>query len=130
MGELRLPSVPESVPQVRAFVHEQLAQVLDDDALYDVLVATTEAAGNAVNHGGLGEQGTITTSCDALKDKVIITIKDEGRGFEPAQIESAMPDAMSTGGRGLVLVQALMDSLKIASGPRGTLLTMERAITG
>jgi serine/threonine-protein kinase RsbW len=129
MAELRLPSVPASVPQVRAFVREKLEQVLDDAALFDVLVATTEAAGNAVAHGGSGEDKTITTTCAATSGKVVISIKDEGPGFAPGRIGRSMPDPLAQRGRGLVLVQTLMDSIRIASGPRGTLLTMERAIT-
>jgi anti-sigma regulatory factor (Ser/Thr protein kinase) len=39
-----------------------------------------------------------------------------------------MPDVMDIGGRGLLLVRSLMDSMRIASGPKGTLLVMERAI--
>jgi serine/threonine-protein kinase RsbW len=130
MGQLTLPSVPASVPQVRAFVQEELEPVLDEGALYDVLVATTEAAGNAVAHGGAGADATITTTCSSTGERVVVTIRDEGRGFQPDRVKRTMPDALAQGGRGLALVQTLMDSLQIRSGPTGTLLRMERLITG
>jgi CheY-like chemotaxis protein len=67
----------------------------------------------------------------ATPEKVEFVIRDEGRGFDQAKIPQAeSPEAFKDGiGRGLVLIQAFMDSVKFDAGGREIRLIKYRSRT-
>ena len=67
--------------------------------------------------------------CRLERPDVIVTVSDEGSGFDPAGFEvTRMPDPFASGGRGLFLMQELMDEVSTSSSEEGTTVTLKRRI--
>ena len=131
--ELVLPSEPERVPEVRAFVASFLADVRAPvEISSEILLAVGEAAANATKHGRNPEgRSEMRVYCALEGPSVSITIADDGPGFDPARIESAvLPDRFASGGRGLFLMRSLMDEVEVERGEQGTKVTMFRRVFG
>ena len=96
-----------------------------DDVAADIILATQEAAKNAVRAGS-GETVTVTLWID--RTAVWVRVRDRGR--DPAWRGSARcPSVWRTHGRGLCLMHALMDGVEIERS-RGTRVTMHRTLAG
>lgn len=131
MLEFVAQNEPACVPVLRRHVRDFLASLrVDPSTTYDILLATDEAAANAVAHGrSEGGNGIVRLRCSTDRDCVVVAISDEGQGFDPAEVEMhRLPSLTSQGGRGLFLVRELMDEVQIdASGP-GTVIEMKRQV--
>jgi anti-sigma regulatory factor (Ser/Thr protein kinase) len=67
--------------------------------------------------------------CALEGPSVVITIADEGPGFDPTAPDlSQLPDRFASGGRGLFLMRELMDEVEIDSTDAGTTVTMYRRL--
>jgi GAF domain-containing protein/anti-sigma regulatory factor (Ser/Thr protein kinase) len=117
-----LPAEPGSLVVMRRTLQDWMRRSgIGDDTAYDVLVATGEAAANAVEHA-YGPGGAEFTFGARLADGVLtITVRDEGR-WRPAR--------GSHRGRGLSLMKQLMDDVQVDSDAGGTTVTMQRKIEG
>ena len=86
----------------------------------DIEMALHEALANAVIHGNRGNScKRVYVTCRCYTDgEVLITVRDEGRGFD----SSAVPDPtflenlLFTHGRGIYLIKALMDEVSFEEG--------------
>lgn len=131
MLEFVAQNEPACVPKLRGFVREFLASLRVDPATsYDILLATDEAAANAVAHGrSAGGNGLVRLRCSTEGACVVVAIADEGPGFDPSAVAmDELPGWTSPGGRGLYLVQELMDEVEIEPSPNGTLIEMKRRV--
>ncbi len=123
-----------------------------------LLLALHEALSNAIIHGNLEISSTLKEREDdaflqALRERaadpirasrvvdVVVhyegdlcrwVITDQGAGFDVAkvlhQVTQEGPDALIASGRGIFLMQALMDDLKYEFGGRRVVLTMRRCL--
>lgn len=118
---VELGSEPGELAAMRALLRRWLRNADGDDTeIAEILTATGEAAANAIEHGGSiagGPPFEVTGSCDG--DEVEIVVRDSG-GWRRRQ--------RSEGGRGLVLMRALMDSVDVDPGPDGTTVRLRRRI--
>jgi anti-sigma regulatory factor (Ser/Thr protein kinase) len=80
-----------------------------------------EAAANAARHGRR-EQGRSEVRVGVRLDAtdVVVTIADDGSGFDMDEVKSREQDRFAAGGRGLFLIQELMDSVTFETSARGT----------
>jgi anti-sigma regulatory factor (Ser/Thr protein kinase)/putative methionine-R-sulfoxide reductase with GAF domain len=78
---------------------------------YDVVAATGEAAANAIEHAYGPAGGDIRVDATRSGDTVAVRVRDEGR-WRPPRGPSR--------GRGLALMQALADEVRIRHEPQGT----------
>ena len=112
--KLTLPRDARYVGVLRR-VSKSLLHGLDvpDESINDVAVALSEACGNVIRHAeGTAEYG-VNLSVEA--HQCSIEVCDLGPGFDPAALtEEASLDevAAAEDGRGLPLLQALMDDLE------------------
>lgn len=120
--KLRLNADPRSVGVVRRALRRWLEDsgVSAGDA-HDVLLACGEACSNAVEHAYSAAAADFEASFAREDGSITITVRDfgswrEGRG--------------AARGRGLGLMQALMDEVKVEPGPEGTLVTLRRRVAG
>ncbi len=95
----------------------------------EVELALVEALANAVLHGCKGDAEKIVqcvVACDEARGMLII-VRDPGEGFDPAQIESPLvgKNIFSTHGRGIYLINQLMDSVSFERG--GTEIHMRKS---
>ena len=129
--ELR-QSFPSQVQVISQFVDQLMRFILHfrsaDGSEIDIETALREALANAVVHGnGENPCKLVYVECRCFTDgEVLITIGDEGRGFDA----SALPDPttaesrLSEHGRGIYLMNALMDEVSFEAS--GTVVHMRK----
>ncbi|MBN2097401.1 MAG: ATP-binding protein [Candidatus Omnitrophica bacterium] len=100
---------------------------LDQGFLFDLKLACEEAMINAVKYGNKSNKDkTVSISCDIRDDAVVVSVEDEGNGFD----YRALPDPTSgenitkTRGRGIFLIRQLMDKVEFNSP--GNRITMTK----
>ncbi len=163
--KIRVKSVPDvkfclvfqcetlSVPVMRRVLGDTLRGLgVDEESVYDILLAATEACTNVLTHGGQQVRGyEVVTSLGAVGCQ--IEVADEGIGLphkshavaragrtreprgtrEPAPVaghEHETPIAqLPESGRGLAVMRACVDQVTLDSQPgRGTVVTMRKHI--
>ena len=126
---LTLPRDEQTVPVARHLVRNAMEQVgVVPDCIYDFELALSEACTNVLVHSGPGDQYVVRLD---LEDRLgVIRVLDVGHGIDSArlQAEDALPD--DERGRGLGLMQALVDRFDFTSRPEaGTIVTLEKDLT-
>lgn len=130
-SELVVANKPVAVNDVRRFVAEELKKAgmsLIDTS--DVLVAVCEAVTNSVMHGQSpdGENNNIRVMCASGDDCFKIRITDNGIGYNPNLAEWRPPDLIRDRGRGIFLMQELVDSIDFITTDRGTSVQLSKKI--
>lgn len=119
--DLRIDADPDELSALRSLMRRWLRNVrASEEEVADILTAAGEAAANAIEHGGAiaaGVQFTVAGRVDG--DDVEITVGDLGRW---------RPRGRSDGGRGLVIMRALMDDVDVDRGSDGTTVRMRRRL--
>ncbi len=125
---LNLPREADSVPAVRRLLRCALA-ILHVDRQHgaDLEIALTEACANVVKHAAGADKFEVRL--DVADDHCAIDVLDNGAGFDAgAAGAAASPAASSERGRGLFLIQALSDNVRMHSTPRnGSLIHFEKS---
>lgn len=107
---VRLPVDAHSVPFVRALCREALEHLRVDGAVVEeIVLALTEACANVVQHAGPLQDYEVQVDID--DERCRICVADTGGGFDPGSVEETDPLSLLEGGRGLLLMRALVDSL-------------------
>jgi anti-sigma regulatory factor (Ser/Thr protein kinase) len=88
-----------------------------------VLVAS-ELATNAVRHGG----GTGRLRLWRSSDQLVCEVSDKGAGISNPDIGAGPVEPTAMGGRGLWICRALSDTITIAAGRPGAIVTVTIAI--
>lgn len=98
----------------------QMTSCVDTEQCFDIKVILNELLQNAIKHGNEYSTGKKIRVDVWLQGKVLgITVKDQGRGFNPVEILDAKstrktvddPMNMDESGRGLLIVQNLCDGI-------------------
>ena len=124
------PSLPQNVGLARAVTAAFAAQLEFNLAeVEEIRVAISEAVSNCVIHGYPGKTGIIQLELAVIKDSLVITVKDFGKGI--SDISQAKQATFSTDpermGLGLVFMESFMDWLEIVSKPgEGTAVIMKK----
>ena len=127
--ELVVPNEAQRMSEVRRFVAAFLADLRAPvEASSEILLAVGEAAGNAYRHGRTTDRSEIRVHCEFERPTVTVSVTDEGTGFDPQAAGERAPDPLASGGRGLFLMNALMDSVDVTPSPRGTRVTLKRRL--
>jgi anti-sigma regulatory factor (Ser/Thr protein kinase) len=112
----RLPSTELSVRVLRRALRPLLADSgLSDDAGHDLLLATCEAAANAVEHAQRPSEPCVDVRYETADGRVTITVRDHGRWREGPSGEHR--------GRGLGMMHALAD-VTLTARPQGTTVVL------
>lgn len=113
-----LAAAPESASKARAIVRDAAAQQgLDDRAVWDLMLATTEAVTNAIVHGSAcPDRRAIRLLIQASERGLFIEVCDCGR-FIP---RSRPASTESLGGRGIPLMSAVTDDFELSPETGGT----------
>lgn len=105
-----------------------MLHAIDTPVVDDVVLATQEACNNAVLHSQTAE-GTIEVTATVIDCHICVEVKDCGRGLDPDDVSiAAPPDPLAAHGRGLFIIDRLMDSLEIVPCCPGTLVRMTKLI--
>jgi serine/threonine-protein kinase RsbW len=112
--------VVESKPsEVVRVCEEVLARLTEKgfgkDDIFAVRLTLEEAFLNAVRHGNkMDPSKNVRVDYSVSKDKLEITITDQGEGFKPDNVEDPRfgDNIFKPGGRGLLLMNSYMDMVK------------------
>ncbi|MEV6343911.1 ATP-binding protein [Actinoplanes sp. NPDC051851] len=123
---LNLPREVDSVPAVRRLLRSALSILrVDRQAGSDLEIALTEACANVVKHAEGAENFEV--HLDVHDTRCSIDVVDEGTGFDP-ETASAAPTSDGEHGRGLFLIRALGENVRMQSSPRtGSLIHFEKS---
>lgn len=123
---LRLPREVDSVPAVRRLLRCALTILHVDRQFRDDLeIALTEACANVVHHAAGADKYEV--HLDVRDDMCAIDVVDRGPGFDTAVAVGDPPPTDRQRGRGLFLIRALTDSVRMDSQPRrGSLIHFEK----
>ena len=146
---LVFPRESLSIPVMRRVLGDTLARLgLDEECIADLLLAVTEACTNVLRHAGPGGH-EYEVLAEVGKNRVVIQVLDNGRGFKPARMRPARrrvhlkgPPVRPAGplgrraragdvsqlaesGRGLAIMRACVDDVNLHTGPgRGTVVEL------
>jgi serine/threonine-protein kinase RsbW len=127
--ELILPSKIEAIPPaVKQIMRLLRKECCAPEHEFAVETALHEALANAILHGNRQDPNKkvyVCCACDSAKG-VLIVVQDEGKGFDPAKVPSPLlaENIHSEGGRGIFLINALMDEVHLRRG--GTEIYMRK----
>jgi serine/threonine-protein kinase RsbW len=124
---LNLPREVGSVPAVRRLLRCALAVLhVDRQSGADLEIALTEACANVIKHAAGADM--LEVRLDVAEDHCAIDVLDNGTGFDAGRAATDAPDAESERGRGLFLIKALSDNVRLHSAPRsGSLIHFEKS---
>lgn len=124
-----IPGNSKHLAKVRKFIDANARKCgFEDDAVYDMKVATGEACSNAIEHGspsGDSNKIEIIFRYDGHAAKIVV--KDEGK-FKK-RIINYDADGIHHRGRGIDFMLALMDEVQIktdSDGTDGTVVEMKK----
>jgi serine/threonine-protein kinase RsbW len=126
---LTLPRDEQTVPVARHIVRNAMAQVgVAETCVYDFELALSEACTNVLLHSGPGDQYVVRLD---LEDELgVIRVIDVGHGFDSDKLQTDAPRLEGERGRGLGLMQALVDRVDFTSRPEaGTIVSLEKTLT-
>lgn len=114
--QLSLPTEARYVGMMRNVAQSVMSDIgVPAEASEDVQLAVTEACANAVRHSDVGEY---SVRLEVGDEGCEVEVVDLGSGFEPVDIRQQTEEFES--GRGLWLMQALVDDLQFVRASDGT----------
>lgn len=126
--QLEAPAAPEHVGRLRRAARRWLRAALGEDAedtVDGLTLAVSEALENAVEHAyaDRDEPGTMTLAAGrdpADPSVLVVTVSDTGHWRAPSERASYR-------GRGLAMIEELVDTFTVDPGPTGTTVTLRHA---
>ncbi|MCM3702896.1 anti-sigma B factor RsbW [Paenibacillus macerans] len=134
---INLPATAEYVDIVRLNLYGVASKMgFSYEQIEDMKVAVSEACNNSVLYAYKQEAGMMEVTFEVLADALSITVRDEGKSFEPwgrpgnrVSLHDKELSEVTVGGLGFYLMQALMDDVIVESEiGHGTKVTMLRRI--
>ncbi len=110
---LKIPSTPEQIRHLEAYVKE-LASIhnISDELYPNILISLTEAVNNAIIHGNNNDGSKYVDICFDKKEQTFeFKVSDQGKGFNPSSVpDPTLPENIECcGGRGVFLIKQLSD---------------------
>ncbi|MGB2599051.1 MAG: ATP-binding protein [Candidatus Omnitrophota bacterium] len=98
---------------------------VDEEIIFDIHVGFEEALRNAMIHGNkLSSKKVVTIEVEVTEDMVIISVEDQGEGFDPGSLPDPTLDEnlLKESGRGVYLMTHLMDEVIYEKGGRKVIM--------
>ena len=125
---LEISSDISNIEQVENFTVRFAKKIgMPDDKRDDLVIAVSELINNAIIHGNkLEKSKKVSICCSAAEHKVTVIVADEGKGFDPDNVDCPIdPDnILKNSGRGVFLLNKLMDSVDFSFTKEGTRITI------
>lgn len=124
---LRFSSTFEMLDLVQV-VADHVGRLLkfEDDAMVWMEVAIRESVINAIKHGNRHDpakqvQVAFVMSPRESPEELLITVRDEGEGFDPEELPDplAPENLLKSSGRGIFFMRSFMDDIQLARLPEG-----------
>jgi serine/threonine-protein kinase RsbW len=127
-----IPATPTAMVTVTGDVTQFLQREhWSEDEVGDIDLALQEALANGIRHGCKGDP-TKRVACSITHEpsgELTIVVRDEGTGFDPAAVPSPLEadNLFKSSGRGVFLINTLMDEVAYADGGREVRMRKRRA---
>ncbi len=123
---VELPRDSKSVPVIRHLTRFALrAAGVTEEVTYDIELALSEACTNVLEHAGEGDAYEVAVA--VRPDRCELRITDTGRGFDHVSVRDRRAGLDAERGRGMALMQAVMDRVDFLSEPEsGTLVALTK----
>jgi PAS domain S-box-containing protein len=117
---LALPAEPESLSVLRRRLGRFLHAVeASDEVAYEVTLTVCEAAGNAIEHAYGPVDATFDVEVSFENGTLVAVVRDRGSWRERRGTYR---------GRGLKIIEGLMDDVEVTAEPDGTVIRMRRRL--
>ncbi len=126
------PSNPDLLPEIESFVNKIVSKTdLSSQKIINMEMALAEATANSILHGNKSDPNkNIEIIVIVSSQKIVIKIKDEGKGFIVKDVPDPTKDEnmLKGSGRGLHIMKALVDNLEYNFTESGTetIITINR----
>ena len=131
-NRITIPSNQEFLSDVDMFIEGILRGYgADESIIADIAISVSELVNNAISHGNAqSDSKQVVVEIDKNSNLVTISVMDEGAGFNPNTLDDPLAEEnlLKEVGRGIFIVNSLMDSVDINPSPRGTKITMTKTI--
>lgn len=114
--KLIIDSKLEALDQVYIWLKTILEPIITEGIKDNILLITYEIVTNAIIHGNKKDPSkSVNIGLDITEDKIIITIEDEGEGYDtlPSKEEAQNLNYLEEGGRGLKLAVLICDDIEL-----------------
>lgn len=122
--EKSIISERNSIVEIEPIIYRLRNKVqINNEKFFNMLIAITEAVNNAIVHGNQCDKNKIVFfSIKSSLKKAVITIKDQGKGFDPNAVPDPREDEnlLKESGRGIFLIKELSDEYSYKITPNGT----------
>lgn len=112
------------IKKIEAFSQEiSKKATLNEDKSDNLAIVLTELVNNAILHGNKNNpQKTVRLQVSYYKNCIKVSVKDEGNGFDPSQLDDPTDPAniWKESGRGIFLVKNLIDDVEFFPSANGT----------
>lgn len=130
MNSMVIKSTPEKVFEAIESILAQLKKhEVPMESFFDVKLILSELFVNALNHGNRQDpEKNIAVHYAIEFNKIVLTIEDEGDGFDYLNLGDPALDEniLKPSGRGLFLVKSLADFLEFKE--KGNVITVEKSL--
>ncbi|MFP4194398.1 MAG: SpoIIE family protein phosphatase [Desulfobacterales bacterium] len=110
--ESRLENLKKVRSFIRGFCELHAAGRLDELRISQVEVAATEVVANIIKHGLDQEPGHFIDICaEAFADRIEVEFTDQGRPFDPQNIQPPVLDGTRENGMGCYLISQFVDNI-------------------
>ena len=118
-----IPADPAQIPTVTDGVLKLLQDKgWTDDEIMKVELALQEALANGIRHGAKGDKSKQIQCCVTCDERgeIMIVVRDPGSGFDRSTVAHplAPENMLKSSGRGIFLIDQLMDEVAFADGGR------------
>src|SRR2546422_8936391 len=86
-----------------------------EDSTRDIAIALSEACTNVLMHSGAANEYEVSLDFD--DERCVIRVVDTGSGFDSVALGDEPADQSAERGRGIQLMQALVDQVRFISKP-------------
>lgn len=109
--------VKSDLDKIKYFVDSRIEDlnryIVDDTKLFEIKLIVNELIINGAIHGNrMSDNKSVYLNIDYRDDMLLIRVKDEGNGIVFSE-EDYDPSKMMSHGRGLILVNGLVDELEM-----------------
>jgi len=124
----------ENLSVIADFISSSMSQLGIDTGISEVQTAVDEACTNIVKYAYSEHGGAISVSCEKQGDDFVVTIRDNGKPFDPSSVPLPDLDAdlgkRKIGGLGIYFMKKLMDDVSYSfDAKKGNTLVMKRILT-
>lgn len=120
--EVRLPADPAVLAQLRQRIGRFLGTAgADEEEKFEITLAVSEAAMNAIEHAYGPSEAEFDLNASIREGRFHAEVADQGSWRERRDNDR---------GRGLAIIEALMQDVEVSAEPTGTTVRMSRALRG